>query len=116
MRDHRKATIASVLAVALTAAAGAAMAQTAGQATNPTGQLPDNSLAGQREGAMTGGTAPQTARPEGSSGGSAKAPTGNVPDDSLAGKREGAIGGSVTQGGSGSTDGASNRKQEGTGQ
>lgn len=114
--NPRTFSIASVLALSLTVAAGAAMAQSAGEATNPTGKLPDNSLADQREGAITGGTAVQTGRPDDSSGSSAKAPTGNVPDDTLAGKRQGAIGGTVTQGGAGSTDGKPQQQQGGTGQ
>ncbi|NYZ14487.1 hypothetical protein HL658_18205 [Azospirillum sp. RWY-5-1] len=123
MRSFHKATIASLMAAGLAVAAGAAVAQTSGQGgntqqTNPTGALPDNSLAGQRQGTMGGGTTPQTGTPGGSSG-SSSAPTGTMPDNSLAGQRQGVIGGgSVTQGGSGSTQSPSQQQppQGGTGQ
>lgn len=123
MRTPRNASIASALAFGLLVTAVPALAQSSMGTTNSggmnsgttgaqgststTGTLPDNSLAGQRQGAMTGGKAPQTGDqgiPPGTSG-SSSAPTGALPDNSLAGQRQGVIdGGSVTQGGSGSTD------------
>ncbi|HYH17948.1 MAG TPA: hypothetical protein VD995_04960 [Azospirillum sp.] len=103
----------SVLALAFAFAAVPAVAQSS--SNNPsepkagamTGTLPDNSLAEQRKGAITGDTVKQTGRQEGSSGASTDSPavpSGRLPDDSLAEQRKGAIGGTVTQGGAGSTE------------
>ncbi|MCG5238757.1 hypothetical protein ACIU1J_23550 [Azospirillum doebereinerae] len=126
MRTQRNAFLASALAFGLLVAAGPALAQSspsgtmggatggtmnsgttgAQGSTSTTGTLPDNSLAGQRQGAMTGGKTPQTGDQGASPGtsGSSSAPTGALPDNSLAGQRQGVMdGGSVTQGGSGST-------------
>ncbi|HEY0835482.1 MAG TPA: hypothetical protein VGE72_16385 [Azospirillum sp.] len=117
MRDLRRASMTSVLALAFAFAAVPAVAQSSSD--NPaapksgavTGTLPDNSLAEQRKGAITGDTVKQTGRQDGSSGSSSGAsadspavPTGRLPDDTLAEQRKGAIGGTVTQGGAGSTD------------
>jgi len=128
MRDLRRASITSVLALGLACAAVPVAAQSSSGSTSTpgasstTGTLPDNSLAGQRQGAMSGGKAPQTgdqnaapgaAGTSGSSGSGSSgagssgssAPTGGIPDNSLAGQRQGAIGGgSVSQGGAGSTE------------
>ena len=104
---------------------GGAMPQGSGSQTSPsTGALPDNSLAGQRQGTVGGGvtqgggqsgtsgaTTPG-ASPSGSSGGSTSG-TGALPDNSLAGQRQGTIGGgSVTQGGTS----ASEPPKQGSGQ
>lgn len=136
MRALKNATIASALGLALAVAALPAAAQstdTGKPANTTTGKLPDDSLAGQRQGAIGGGSVSQgdaqsgsssapaagTSGSSGAAGGSAASgssgttmtppTTGGsnnaLPDNSLAGQRQGAIGGgSVTQGGSGSTD------------
>ncbi|OYD82129.1 hypothetical protein [Azospirillum brasilense] len=124
---------ASALALAVLVAAVPASAQSTGGATpqgsgaqtSPsTGALPDNSLAGQRQGTVGGGvtqgggqsgtsgsTTPDSS-PSGASGGSTSG-TGALPDNSLAGQRQGTIGGgSVTQGG----NSASEPPKQGTGQ
>lgn len=138
MKDMRSASIASVLALALAFAAVPAAAQSSSSGTtatqgagSTTGKLPDSSLAGQRQGAIGGGSVSQgeqggtagssagtsTGTSTGSGAGSSVAPSGALPDNSLAGQRQGAIGGgSVSQGGSGSSNGSAEKPKQGSGQ
>lgn len=124
MRDLRNASIASMLAVALGLAAVPAVAQSSTSGSTgtqgsgaTTGTLPDNSLAGQRQGAIDGGKVQQGEQgATAGQSGSTASPTGTLPDNSLAGQRQGAIGGgSVSQGGSGSTE-TPQQPRQGTGQ
>lgn len=92
---------------------GGAMPQGSGTQTSPsTGALPDNSLAGQRQGTVGGSVSQGGGGQSGTSGSSTPDPsasgatsgstsgTGALPDNSLAGQRQGTIGGgSVSQGG-----------------
>ena len=131
MKHLQTAAGASLLALAAATFALPASAQSTGgtmpqnsgsQSSSPsTGALPDNSLAGQRQGTV-GGTATQGGGQSGTSGSSAgssgtttygspgaspgtgaSSGTGALPDNSLAGQRQGTIGGgSVSQGGNNS--------------
>ncbi|WP_162488242.1 hypothetical protein [Azospirillum lipoferum] len=90
------------------------------------GQLPSESLPGQRQGAIGGAPVPQgssgTSNGSGNSsgsgsatgstpGGGSAAPTGQLPDTSLQQQRQGTIGGDpVTQGGSGGTAGSTDKQ------
>jgi hypothetical protein len=90
------------------------------------GQLPSDSLPGQRQGAIGGAPVPQgsSGTSNGSAGGSATgsasgtttgsgaaSPTGQLPDTSLQQQRQGTIGGDpVTQGGSGGAAGSTNKQ------
>ncbi|WP_434620842.1 hypothetical protein [Azospirillum sp. B2RO_4] len=110
---------AAGLAVGIAIAALPASAQTTGNSatgtnssdstdpqnklTGNTGQLPPNSLPGERKGAIGG--APVSQGSSGSSTEGATSPTGRLPNDSLQNERQGVIGGHpVTQGGSGQSD------------
>ncbi len=126
MKHLQIAAGASLLALAAATFALPASAQSTGgtmpqnsgsQSSSPsTGALPDNSLAGQRQGTV-GGAVTQGGGQSGTSGssgnssgattsgssGGATGGTGALPDNSLAGQRQGAIGGgSVSQGGNNS--------------